>query len=76
MEEPGDGPNSESACDRVLGETAVVSSSLSVTSYGAKAPFENMLRLKGKILVARKADTIFDALNFSRKGTLLSGANL
>jgi len=74
MEEAGEGTDSESACDRGLGETVVVSRSLSVTSDGAKAPPGNMSRLKGKIPVAWNADIMFNALNFSRKGARVSGA--
>ena len=74
MGEAGEGKDSESAFDRELGETVVVSRSLFVTSDGANAPSGNMTRSKGKIPVAQNTDTMFDALNFSRKGALLSGA--
>ena len=74
MKETGEGPDSESAYDGGLGKMVVVSMSMSVTSDVAKAPSRNMSRLKGKIPAARNAETIIDALNFSRKGALQSGA--
>ena len=42
MGEAGEGKDSESAFDRGLGETVVVSRSLFVTSDGANAPSGNM----------------------------------
>ena len=74
MGEAGEGKDSESAFDRGLGETFVVSRSLFFTSDGANAPSGNMTRSKGKIPVAQNTDTMFDALSVSRKGALLSGA--